>query len=401
MNVREIIKDVYYVGVNDRVTGKFEALWPLPLGVSYNSYIVKGTDKIALMDTVHIDEVREYLAGVERAVGGRDVDYLVVHHMEPDHSGSIVQVLNRWPELKIIGNAQTIGMIKGFYHVEDTSRFLEIKDGTEIGLGGITLKFCLTPMVHWPETMMTYVPELKTLFSGDGFGTFGALNGAIVDDEMDVEPYWPEMYRYYSNIVGKYGKFVQRALSSLSGLQLDYICSTHGPVWHSQIEKVVGIYDHLSRYESEEGAVIIYASMYGNTAEVAEEIARGLAEGGIKKIKVHNASFSNMSDMISDAFRYKGLIVGSATYSMTVMPPVQAFLTAMSVREVTGKIMAGFGGYTWALGPVRVAIESFASVHGMEQIGYVAMKQSIDDTVRDAAHKLGLEMAAKIKEACK
>ncbi len=243
---------------------------------------------------------------------------------------------------------------------------------------------------------MTYVKEIKTLFSGDGFGTFGALNGAVVDDEMDVADYWPEMYRYYSNIVGKYGKFVQRALGTLSGVELDYICSTHGPVWHREIAKVIGIYDRLSKYESEEGAVIVYSSMYGNTAEIAEEVARGLAEGGIKKIKIHNAGHSQMSDIISDAFRYKGLVVGSATYSMTLMPPIQAFLTAMSVREITGKVMGGFGGYTWARGPVRSAIEGFAAERGIELTGFIAMKQSIDDTVREEARALGLELAGKI-----
>ena len=396
MNIREIVGGVYYVGVNDRVTEKFEALWPLPIGVSYNSYIVKGEKSTALMDTVRIDEVREYLDGVARVAGEGSVDYLIVHHMEPDHSGSIPEMVSRYPNLKIVGNSQTIGMIKGFYHIDDDSRFLEVKEGTEIDLGGKTLKFVMTPMVHWPETMMTYVPELKTLFAGDAFGCFGALNGAVVDEEMDVEPYWSEMYRYYSNIVGKYGKFVQRALAKLQGVELDYVCSTHGPVWHEQIAHVAGIYDRLSRYESETGAVIIYGSMYGNTAQIAEEIAIGLAEGGVKKIKVHNASHSNMSDMISDAFRYKGLIVGSATYSMTLFPPVRAFLDAMNTREVTGKVFAGFGNHTWAPAPVKTMIEEFAAGRGFEMSGFVSVKQSIDDKTLAEARQLGRDLALKI-----
>lgn len=395
MSVREITNGVYYTGVNDRVTERFEGLWPLPYGVSYNSYIVKGTEKVALIDGVDIDSLHEYLDSVADTVEAGKIDYMVIHHMEPDHSGAIPEVLRRWPDMKIVGNTQTIGMIKGFYHIEDDSCFLTVKEGDVLDLGGLTLKFVMTPMVHWPETMMSYVPELKVLFSGDAFGCFGALNGAVLDSDMDTDPYWDEMYRYYSNIVGKYGKFVQKAMCKLAGVELDYICSTHGPVWHDNIGKVVGIYDRLSKYESEPGATIIYGSMYGNTAEVAEEIARGLAEGGVKNIRIYNAGVSNMSDMIRDAFRYRCLVVGSATYSMTLFPPIAAFLTAMRVREVCDKVFAGFGGYTWAPNSVRAEIETFCEAQGMELQGYVGMKQSMEADVRQQAHLLGLKLAAQ------
>lgn len=393
MNLREITNGIYYAGVNDRVTEKFEGMWPLPYGVSYNSYIVKGEQKTALIDGVDIDTVREYLNGLDSTLADGKIDYMVIHHMEPDHSGAIPEVIRRWPSVKIVGNTQTIGMIKGFYHIEDDSCFLTVKEGDVLDLGGITLKFVMTPMVHWPETMMSYVEERKLLFSGDAFGCFGALNGAIVDAEMDTAVYWDEMYRYYSNIVGKYGKFVQKAMAKLTGVELDYICSTHGPVWHADIAKVKDIYDRLSKYESEPGATIIYGSMYGNTAEVAEEIARGLAQGGVKKICIHNASVSNMSDMISDAFRYRCLVVGSATYSMTLFPPVAAFLTAMRVREVSDKVFAGFGGYTWAPNSVRSEIEAFCQTQGIELQGFVGMKQSIDAEVREQANELGRKLS--------
>lgn len=396
MNIREIADGILYTGVNDRVTERFEALWPLPYGVSYNSYVVAGADKVSLMDTVRIDEVREYLNEVCRTVGDRTVDYLIIHHMEPDHSGSIPEVLKRWPNIRIVCNSQTLGMVKGFYHIDDPERFLIVKDGDTLDLGGITLKFFLTPMVHWPETMMTYVPERKTLFSGDAFGCFGALNGGVVDSEMNTEIFFPEMYRYYSNIVGKYGKFVQRALAKLAGTPIDYICSTHGPVWHERAGEVVAVYDRLSKYQSEPGVTIVYGSMYGNTAEVAEEIARGLSEAGVRNIRVHNASHSNMSDIISDAFRYKGLVIGSSTYSMTLLPPVQAFVDAMKVREVTGKVLAGFGGFTWAPNPVKQAIQDFADATGMELSGFVAVKQSLDEETRQAARQLGRSLAEKL-----
>lgn len=395
MNFREITDGIYYTGVNDRVTEKFEGMWPLPYGVSYNSYVVMGSEKVALIDGVDIDLLHPYLSDVHDTIGDRKIDYMVIHHMEPDHSGAIPDVLRRWPDLKIVGNTQTIGMIKGFYHIMDDNCFVTVKEGDTLDLGGLTLKFVMTPMVHWPETMMSYVPERCLLFSGDAFGCFGALNGAVVDSEMNLELYWDEMYRYYSNIVGKYGKFVQKAMAKLEGVDLDYICSTHGPVWHERIAEVTGIYDRLSRYESEPGATIIYGSMYGNTAEVAEEIARGLAEGGVKTIRIHNASTSSMSDMIRDAFRYRILVVGSATYSMTLFPPVAAFLTAMKVREVRDKVFAGFGGYTWAPNSVRAEIEAFCQEQGIEPQGFVAMKQSMDAEVRSQARELGVKLSRR------
>ena len=204
MNIREIKSGILYAGVNDRVTDRFEALWPLPYGVSYNSYIVKGAEKTALIDTVEVGTVLDYLKAIRELIGHEGIDYVVVNHMEPDHSGSIPLILSYFPKARIVGNRQTLGMVKGFYGVEE-NRLMEITDGSTLDLGGKTLKFYLTPMVHWPETMMTYVEEDKVLFSGDAFGCFGALNGGVVDTEMETGWYRDEMYRYYSNIVGKYG----------------------------------------------------------------------------------------------------------------------------------------------------------------------------------------------------
>lgn len=396
MNVKEITDGVYYAGVNDRVTALFEGLWPIPEGVSYNSYIVKGEKGTALIDTVRIDEVREFLDNISRIQGGKPIDYLVINHMEPDHSGSIPEVVRAYPGVKIVGNVQTIGMIKGFYHIDDDSRFLEVKDGDTLNLGGKTLKFYLTPMVHWPETMMTYLEENGTLFSGDAFGTFGALNGAVTDCEMETDRYFPEMYRYYADIVGKYGKFVQRALARLSGVDIKWICSTHGPVWHSRIGEVVGLVDRLSRYESEPGVVIVYGSMYGNTAEMAEEVARGLAEAGVTKIIMHDASHSTMSQMIADAYRYEGLVVGSATYSMRLFPPVEEFMNAMETREIKNKVFASFGSFTWAKGIVGSKMDDYVSRMGLDSVGYVVMKQTLDDESRAAARKLGADVAARL-----
>ena len=376
MNISKITPHIDYVGINDRVTDRFEGLWPLPYGVSYNSYIVRD-EKTALIDTVEIGFVEDLLAHIHGIDQKLTIDYLVVNHMEPDHSGGIPVLLEAYPELKLVGNRQTIGMLKGFYHIEDDSRFIEVKTGSSISLGAVTLSFTLTPMVHRPETMMTYVEEEKVLFTGDAFGCFGALNGGVTDGEMVTDHFFDEMYRYYSNIVGKYGRFVQKAMQAVSGLKFDYICPTHGPVWHSRIPDVVDIYSRLSLYEPEDGVVIVYGSMYGNTAAVAEALATRLCACGIKNIKIHNASKSNMSYIISDAFRYKGLIVGSATYSMRMFPEIERFMTAMETREVKNKVFAAFGSFTWAPAALPAILEAAKRI-GMEPVATLMMKQSAD-----------------------
>lgn len=380
MNIREITDGIFYAGVNDRVTDRFEALWPLPYGVSYNSYIVRGSEKTALIDTVEIGTLSDYLNRIHDVIGNAGVDYVVVNHMEPDHSGSIPFVLTAYPEAKIVGNRQTLGMVKGFYHISD-DRLLEIADGMTLSLGDKTLKFYLTPMVHWPETMMTYVKEENVLFSGDAFGTFGALNGGVVDTEIEIGWYRDEMYRYYSNIVGKYGKFVEKALDKLGGTDIKYICSTHGPVWHDHIADVVEIYSNLARYKSEPGVTIVYGSMYGNTAEMAEEIGRQLSARGVRNIKIHDASHDNMSDIISDAFRYEGLIVGAPTYSMQIFPPVEQFMIAMQTREIRNKVVATFGSFTWASGAAS-KINEYAEKIKIKPVCSISMRQSMDASVK-------------------
>lgn len=399
MNIQEISKNIFYVGVNDRIKHKFEALWPLPFGVSYNSYIVAGSEKTALIDTVCIEEVREYFNNISAISQGRSIDYLVINHMEPDHSAAIPEIVRAYPQIRIVGNSKTIDMIRGFYHIDDSSRFLEIKDGDSISLGDYTLEFHLTPMVHWPETMMTYVRETGILFSGDAFGTFGALNGAVIDRDMETDVYISEMYRYYSNIVGKYGRFVEKALTKLSGLDMTYICPTHGPVWNEKIPQVVKIVSDLAAYKSEPGVVIVYGSMYGNTAEGAEMIAREFAALGVRRIIIHNASHSDMSDMINDAFRYQTLIVGSATYSMRLLPPVEAFLTAMETREIKNKVFAVFGNYTWAPAAVSSRFTEFADRMKLPVAATLNIKQSTNPDTRKEAREFARRVMSAMESA--
>lgn len=393
MNIRKITERVYYVGINDRTTWKFENLWPLPCGVSYNSYIVIGSEKVALIDTVEDASMPTLLSKINRVLEERKIDYLVVNHMEPDHSGGIPEILKLFPELKIIGNKQTIGMVKGFYDVSE-ERFLEIKDNDIIDLGGTHLQFILTPMVHWPETMMTFLQEDGALFSGDAFGCFGALNGGVIDTQMDTDSYLPEMYRYYSNIVGKYGKPVQMALKKTSMLDIKYICSTHGPVWHDMIPQVIDIYNRLSLYEGEDGVTIIYGSMYGNTGEIAEIIATRLNERGVRKIKIYNVAKSEMSFIISDAFRYKGLIVGSPTYNGRMFPQIEEFMTAMENREIKNKVMATFGSYTWASAACKNMNECITRLK-IDNVASMDMKQA----PKENDYELAIQLADKVAEA--
>lgn len=384
MNILEIVPGVKYVGVNDRSSSLFEAMWPLPYGVSYNSYLVEGTEKVALIDAVEVSETNVLMSHINAVAPNKKIDYLVVNHMEPDHSGSIPLVLQAYPDIKIVGNRQTMAMLKGFYHIDNPDNLLEVTEGKEIDLGGKTLKFILTPMVHWPETMMTWLAEDRVIFSGDAFGCFGALNGAVVDSYMETDLYFREMYRYYSNIVGKYGKPVVKALDKIKGLDIAYVCSTHGPVWHDEISRVADIYTRMANYEPEDGVVIVYGSMYGNTGDVAEMLACEIASLGVRNIKIHNVSKSPMSDIISDAFRYKGLIVGSPTYSLTLFPAIMQFMEAMVTRESKNKVFGLFGSFAWASAAPK-ALKAYAERLGWPVSAELEIKHSADDVTRENA----------------
>ena len=386
---------VHYVGVNDRNKALFEGLWPLPYGVSYNSYLIDD-DMIALVDTVDICYFEVFLEKIKRVIGDKPINYLIINHMEPDHSGSISLIKQHYPDIVIVGNKQTFGMIEGFYGVTG-ERYL-VGDGDFLALGHHKLRFYLTPMVHWPETMMTFDETDGILFSGDAFGCFGALNGGVIDSKINTDIYWKEMVRYYSNIVGKYGSPVQKALQKLGGLPVSTICSTHGPVWTGDnIPRVVGVYDKLSRYEAEEGVVIAYGSMYGNTEQMAEAIAEELYEQGIKNIVIHNVSNTNHSYILADIFRYKGLIIGGPTYSNQIYPEVEALLSKIAVRDVKGRYMGYFGSFCWASAAVK-RIGEYNEKLKFELVGNpVDMKQGMKADVYKMCRELGKAMADRLK----
>ncbi len=392
----EIKNKVYYVGVNDRNKSLFEGLWPLPNGVSYNSYLIDD-DKVVLVDTVEVDFFTQFIENIKEVIGERPIDYLVVNHMEPDHSGSIALLQKYYPDIKIIGNKKTFGMLEGFYGL--TENLVEVKNGDSIETGSHTLNFVLTPMVHWPETMVTLDTTDNILFSGDAFGCFGALNGGIIDEEINCDTFWLEMVRYYSNIVGKYGVPVQNALKKLAGVQIDYICATHGPVWHQYISKVIDMYDRMSRYETEEGLVICYGTMYGNTERMAEQIARAASQAGIKNIVMYNVSKTHHSYIIRDVFRYKGLIVGAPTYNAGLYHEMDVLLNELANKDIKNHLIGWFGSHCWASKAVAEIQKLNDERLKFEPVGTpVDMKQALTAETKEQCAALGKAMAMKLKE---
>ena len=373
LNMKKITDTIFYVGVNDRVTHLFERLWSLRRGVSYNSYVI-ADEKVAVVDTVEVAYASAFIQNIEKAAGGRPVDYLIVNHMEPDHSGSIAALRQRYPQMKIVGNAKTLQMINGYYGISEN--LLEVSDGDTLSLGSETLTFYLAPMVHWPETMVTYGTAAKILFSGDAFGCFGALDGGVTDEELAFEDYYDEMVRYYACIVGNYGAPVQKALQKLAPLPIEIIAATHGPVWKRSIDKVVAVYDRLSRYAAQPGVVVAYGSMYGNTAGLCEEIACRLREKGVEKIKIYDLSSADISEVLRDIFLYRGLVVASPTYNNELFPPVRELLEKISERTVKGRLFGFAGSYTWASAALKRFAEK-AEKCGWETLPcHVEMKQS-------------------------
>ena len=348
--MKKISERIFYVGVNDDTKTLFEGLWPLPYGVSYNSYVV-ADEKVALIDTVEHDFEEDFLYNISEAIGERPVDYLVVNHMEPDHSSLTAYMLDKYPEMKIVANAKTVPMLKGYYGTPE-DRILVMKEGDTLSLGACTLSFHMIPMVHWPETMVTWLVEENTVFSGDAFGTFGMVNAEVVDSEGTFESFRDEMMRYYSNIVGKYGTPVQTALKKLSGLDVKRICSTHGPVWERSIADVVALYDKMSRYEVERGVCIAYGSMYGNTAAAAEALAEELRKLGVP-VAVHDLAGNvnpglGLSGALRDVFKYDTIVAASPTYNNGIFPPVETFMKALQSRLIKGRRFYALGSYTWA-----------------------------------------------------
>ena len=348
-NVRKVTEDIVWVGASDRRLALFENIFPIPRGVSYNSYVLLD-EKTVLLDTVDASVAGQFFENLEHVLDGRKLDYLIVNHMEPDHCAMIGDLVRRYPEVQVVGNTKTFGMIKQFFGTDFAERAVTVKEGDTLSTGAHTLHFVMAPMVHWPEVMVTYDEKDKVLFAADGFGTFGALNGNIFADEVDFDRDWlDDARRYYTNIVGKYGASVQALLKKASGLEIAVICPLHGPVWRENLGYILEKYQKWSTYEAEDQAVVIlYATMYGNTASAADALAGRLAAKGVKKIAVYDVSNTHVSELISEIFRASHVVFAAPTYNGGIYPVMENLLADMKALAVQNKTVALMENGTWA-----------------------------------------------------
>ena len=347
--VTNIHEDLYWLGGSDRQLAKFENVFPIPRGVSYNAYLVLD-EKTVLLDTVDKAVGERFFENLEFALAGRPLDYVVVNHMEPDHCATLGELLRRWPGAQVVANAKTVPMVSQFFDCDISNRAVVVKEGDTLCTGRHTFTFLMAPMVHWPEVMVTYDAADKVLFSADAFGTFGALNGNIFADQVDFERDWlDDARRYYTNIVGKYGAQVQSLLKRAAGMEIQMICPLHGPIWRENLGYILEKYQKWSTYEAEDQAVVIlYATMYGNTASAADALAGRLAAKGVKKIAVYDVSNTHVSELISEIFRASHVVFAAPTYNGGIYPVMENLLADMKALAVQNKTVALMENGTWA-----------------------------------------------------
>lgn len=395
---RKVTEDLYWVGGNDRQIELFENIFPLAKGVSYNSYLLLD-EQTVLFDTADYAIGKQFIENVMSVLNGRNLDYIVVNHMEPDHCSLIGELLLHYPDVKIIGNAKTFPMIEQFFSFDLTGKTLTIKEGDTFCSGKHTFRFIMSPMVHWPEAMMTYDEKDKVLFSADAFGTFNALNGNLFNDELDFNREWlDEARRYYTNIVGKYGPQVQNVLKKASSLDIQMICPLHGPVWRSNLNFIIEKYDLWSRYEPEEkGVMIAYASMYGNTENMAEILAVMLAEAGVKNIHMHNISKTHVSELISDSFKYSHIVLASPTYNNGIYPLMDNYLEDMKALSLQNRTIAVLGNGSWAPQATKLISAKIKEMKNMRLLeASVTIKSSLKEAQLEELNSLSRQIAEEV-----
>ena len=348
-STRKVKDDLIYVGGSDRRLSRFENLFPIPKGVSYNSYVLLD-EKTVLFDTADESISRQYIENVVHALNGRPLDYMVVQHMEPDHCAMIDDMLRRYPEAKMVCSAKAVGMFAQFYGTDVAARALVVKEGDKLSTGEHTLHFVMAPMVHWPEVMVTYDEKDKILFSADAFGTFGALAGNIFNDEITFDTTWMnDARRYYTNIVGKYGVQVQALLKKAASLDIEMICPLHGPIWRKDLGLLLEKYQKWSTYEPEDKTVMIaYATMYGNTENAANVLAGMLADKGVKNIAMYDVSETDVSELVAESFRCSHLVLAAPTYNSGIQPKMEAYLSDIKALNLQNRTVAVIDNGTWA-----------------------------------------------------
>ena len=392
--IKNITNSVVYIGVDDTDIDLFESQYVVPNGVSYNSYIIFD-EKVAVMDTVDLRKCEEWMQNLETALNGRTPDYLVVQHLEPDHAGSIAKVLEKYPNMQVVASDKAVKMMpQFFFDVELEGRTMGVKEGGTLSLGGRTLHFAMAPMVHWPEVMVTYDSSEKILFSADGFGKFGAL--------AHEEKWADEARRYYFNICGKYGAPVQALLKKAAALDIAIICPLHGPVLTENLGYYIGLYDKWSKYEAEDnGVVVAYTSIHGNTAEVANKFADILRAKGAKNVVVHDLSRSDMAKAVEDAFRYSHLVVAAASYDSDVFPPMHDFLHHLAIKGFCKRRIGIIENGSWAPSAgraMRNIIDRFKDVCVVEDMVTIISRMKPSDI--PALERLADEILAVKCERC-
>lgn len=383
----EITEKIKYIGVDDTTIDLFESQYVVPEGISYNSYVILD-DVVAVMDTVDKRGQKEWEDNLLAALEGRKVDYLVIQHLEPDHAGSIARMRELFPEVVLVGNAKTFAMLPQFFELPPDVGTLTVKEGDSLSLGEHTLSFFMAPMVHWPEVMVTYEAKEKVLFSADGFGKFGALS-------LTEEEGWAcEARRYYFNIVGKYGAPVQTLLKKVAGLEIQYICPLHGPILKEDLWYYISLYDTWSSYQPEnDGVVIAYASIHGNTAQVAKKLGKMLEEKG-EKVCLHDLARADMAEVIEDAFRYDRLVLAAASYDGGVFPCMQDFLHHLQSKAFQKRKVALIENGSWgptAARTMRSILETMKEIEILEPV--VTIKSTMKAADVPALEKLAEVLA--------
>ena len=386
MKDTKITDSILYVGVDDKDLDLFESQYVVPNGVSYNSYVILD-EKVTLMDTVDQRATKEWLENLDAVLEGRTIDYLVVSHMEPDHAANAKTLIDKFPNMKIVGNAKTFAMMSQFFDVDLTGRSVVVKEGDTLNLGAHTLQFIMAPMVHWPEVMVTYEQSEKILFSADGFGKFGAL---------DVEESWAcEARRYYFNIVGKYGAQVQALLKKAATLDIKMICPLHGPILKENLAFYIDKYNTWSSYEPEdEGVFVAYASIHGNTAEAAKEFVEMLRKNGAEKVVIADLSREDMAEAVEDAFRYSKLVVAAASYDAGVFPCMEDFLHHLKATNYQKRTVGIIENGSWAPSAakqMRAILEEMKNITICEPV--VTIKSTLNETSRKELEALAEVLA--------
>lgn len=382
---KKITEDMIWLGGSDRRLALFENVYPIPRGISYNAYLIRD-EKTALLDTVDAAISERFFENLEYALQGRALDYVVVNHMEPDHAATLGEVLRRYPQAMVVGNAKTLPMIHQFFDLDLAARFQTVKEGDTLSLGRHTLTFVMAPLVHWPEVMMTYDQTDRVLFSADAFGTFGAMDGNIFADEVEFETQWlDEARRYYTNIVGKYGTPVQNVLKKAAGLDIQYLCPLHGPIWRKNIGWFLEKYKRWSTYMPEKWTVAIFCgSIYGHTENACEIVASRLAEKGVEHVRIFDVSHTDVSEQVSAAFQCSHLVFASATYNGGIYTPMETLLMELKAHALQNRTVALIENGSWAPVAARLMGKHLEEMKGMKQI---ALPITIRSAVKEAQYQ--------------